>query len=163
MSLDLLQAGGSDEAVRLLTERRIRLMRRYGESLSCFDLLRGLVLPRVAEALLKRAGIGEDAACDEKMAERLASLLADCRLTVAGIGDPEVCQVQRGGFSVGQFDPQTMQANDFPGLYVTGEALDVDGPCGGYNLHWAWGSGLLAGRACAEHLASRMSADESCL
>ena len=161
LSLDLLQTGGGDEAVRYLTERRIRLARRYGESLSCLDLLRGLVLPRVAEALLKRAGIGEDAVCDEKMAQKLAALLTDCRLTVSGIGDPEVCQVQRGGFAVGQFNPQTMQANDLPGLYVTGEALDVDGPCGGYNLHWAWGSGLLAGRACVEHLASRMSASES--
>ena len=53
-----------------------------------------------------------------------------------------------------QFDPSTMAAYGIAGLYATGEALDVDGPCGGYNLHWAWSSGLIAGRAVAEWLAN---------
>ena len=39
-----------------------------------------------------------------------------------------------------------------PGLYVVGEALDVDAPCGGYNLHWAWASGLLAGKSATARL-----------
>ena len=43
-----------------------------------------------------------------------------------------------------------MQARSVPGLYAVGEALDVDGPCGGYNLHWAWSSGLIAGRSAVE-------------
>ena len=38
------------------------------------------------------------------------------------------------------------------GLYLCGEALDVDAPCGGYNLHWAWSSGLLAGLSIARDL-----------
>ena len=45
-----------------------------------------------------------------------------------------------------------MEALEVPGLYVVGEALDVDAPCGGYNLHWAWASGLLAGRSAAQKL-----------
>ena len=55
----------------------------------------------------------------------------------------------RGGYAVKQFDPHTMECIAHPGLYVCGEALDVDGRCGGYNLHWAWTSGMLAGRAAA--------------
>jgi hypothetical protein len=35
-------------------------------------------------------------------------------------------------------------------MFVVGELLDVDAPCGGYNLHWAWASGLLAGAAAAQ-------------
>ena len=40
-----------------------------------------------------------------------------------------------------------MESRLVPGLFITGELLDVTGRLGGYNLHWAWASGLLAGRA----------------
>jgi predicted flavoprotein YhiN len=39
-----------------------------------------------------------------------------------------------------------------PGLYLAGEILDVDGPCGGYNLSWAFASGLVAGRSAVRSL-----------
>ena len=45
------------------------------------------------------------------------------------------------------FDPATLESNLYPGLYAVGEALDVDGACGGFNLHWAFTSGLAAGRS----------------
>ena len=48
-----------------------------------------------------------------------------------------------------------MEARILPGLHVVGEALDVDAPCGGYNLHWAWASGLLAGAAAAAFASAR--------
>ena len=53
----------------------------------------------------------------------------------------------RGGADVREFDPQTLESKFVPGLYACGECLDVDGPCGGYNLHWAWASGIVAGKA----------------
>ncbi|MEG0683202.1 MAG: NAD(P)/FAD-dependent oxidoreductase, partial [Raoultibacter sp.] len=59
------------------------------------------------------------------------------------------CQVQRGGFAPESFNAHTLESKTNPGLFVVGEALDIDGPCGGYNLHWAWTSGILAGRAAA--------------
>ena len=46
----------------------------------------------------------------------------------------------------------TLDARRVPGLYAAGEILDVDGPCGGYNLQWAWASALLAARAMHERL-----------
>ncbi|RNM38014.1 NAD(P)/FAD-dependent oxidoreductase, partial [Eggerthella sinensis] len=61
--------------------------------------------------------------------------------------------VHRGGCDVAAFDPRTCEARALPGLHVVGEALDVDAPCGGFNLHWAWASGLAAGRAAAERVA----------
>ena len=62
------------------------------------------------------------------------------------------CQVRRGGADVAAFDPRTLEARAVPGLHVVGEALDVDAPCGGYNLHWAWASGMLAGRGAVARL-----------
>ena len=43
-----------------------------------------------------------------------------------------------------ELTPYTMQAKQIEGLYVTGELADMDGTCGGYNLHWAWMSGMAA-------------------
>ena len=55
----------------------------------------------------------------------------------------------RGGADVSEFDSETMESRRVPGLYAVGEALDIDGACGGYNLHWAFASGLRAGRSAA--------------
>ena len=48
-------------------------------------------------------------------------------------------------FRTDEFDPTTMESKLVPGLYACGEVLDVDGDCGGYNLQWAWSSGMVAG------------------
>ena len=151
LSLNFLDIGDLQHARDYLRFRRDKLVARFGVSLTCADLLRGLVLPRVSEALLKSVGIDEGRTCDADTCDELADLLWSYPLEVAGIGDEDVCQVRRGGFSVDGFDSATMQSKEISGLYVVGEALDVDGPCGGYNLHWAWTSGLLAGAsACRE-------------
>ena len=70
-------------------------------------------------------------------------------LAVDGTKSFDVCQVCAGGVDATQISPKTMECNCIPGLYVTGELLDVDGPCGGYNLQWAWASGYVAGRSAA--------------
>ena len=45
-----------------------------------------------------------------------------------------------------------MESEYCPRLFMTGEMLDTDGICGGYNLQWAWTSGAIVGRAAAERL-----------
>lgn len=79
----------------------------------------------------------------------IAKAIKSFELKVKGIGDIKQCQVQRGGFCSGSVNAKTMEASAVSGLYLCGEALDVDAPCGGYNLHWAWSSGLLAGASVA--------------
>ena len=54
--------------------------------------------------------------------------------------------VTRGGVSLKKVDPETLGSRLLPGLYFAGEVLDLDGPCGGYNLQWAFSSGALAGK-----------------
>ena len=53
--------------------------------------------------------------------------------------------VTSGGVKVSEIDPKSMESKLVSGLYATGEVLDIDGDCGGYNLQWAWSSGYLAG------------------
>lgn len=118
-------------------------------AVDCEGFLRGMVLPRVADVLLGRMGMNADGVVDCGCAARLVCALKDFRFQVEGPGDVEHAQVRRGGLRVEGFRPQTLESIAQPGLHVVGEALDVDGPCGGYNLHWAFATGLMAGRACA--------------
>ena len=89
---------------------------------------------------------------DEAMIEALAKAIKSFELEVKGVGDAGQCQVQRGGFCVDSVNAKTMETPAVSGLYLCGEALDVDAPCGGYNLHWAWSSGLLAGLSIARDM-----------
>ena len=54
-------------------------------------------------------------------------------------------QVTSGGIKTDEINPETMQSKKCRGLYFAGEIIDVDGGCGGFNLQWAWASGMLAG------------------
>jgi len=52
-----------------------------------------------------------------------------------------------GGISTKEIDPKSLESKIVKGLFFCGEVLDIDGECGGYNLHWAWSSGARAGRS----------------
>jgi len=142
------------EVEAYLAKRLETLRQHFGGQLTYDDMLRGLLLPRVYEALLKRQGVSLSAPFGRDDVPALGSLLTKFGLKVIGIGDSDQCQVRRGGLDVSDFDPQTMAAHSIPGFYAAGEALDVDGPCGGYNLHWAWASGLRAGACAVDWLAA---------
>lgn len=141
-----------EEVERFLRNRRATLAALFGENLTYEAMLRGLLLPRVSETLLKRDGLRPSDPFRDADVPALACLLTMCPFELEGIADPAQCQVHRGGFDVAGFDPHTMGAKAVPGLFAVGEALDVDGPCGGYNLHWAWSSGLIAGKSAADWL-----------
>ena len=154
LAIDFLSEVDADDA-RAYCARRLDLLAHgtlAGEQTrpNCDDFLRGLVVPPVARVLLKYCGLAGDAPCTPQAIDALALALKAFPLTVRGIGDVDNCQVHRGGYAVDRFDPTTMESLEIPQLHVVGEALEVDGPCGGYNLHWAWASGMLAGMNCAK-------------
>ena len=55
-----------------------------------------------------------------------------------------------GGVKTTEINPDTLESLLEEGLYITGELLDVDGICGGYNLQWAWATGYIAGENAAK-------------
>lgn len=123
LSLDLLPS---------LDEARARRLAKH--------TLDGLLDPVVSEVLTAQTSGNEEA----------VSLAKHFELTVTGIAQPEKAQVTRGGLVTNCFDAVSLAALPMPWLHVCGEALDVDGPCGGYNLAWAWKSGMVAGAAAAK-------------
>lgn len=74
-------------------------------------------------------------------------------ITVTGTLDFNFAQVTKGGINTDEVDPKTMQSKLTSGAYIVGEALDVDGDCGGYNLHWAYASAAVA----CEDICKRLS------
>ena len=135
LALDLLLETDR-AALREKLEARRSLGRAGAEGLT------GVFHRRINEALVRAAG-GTDPGA-------LAEAMKDYRLRILGPGDIHNAQVTRGGAAVDAFDPLTLESRLVPGLYCVGEALDIDGRCGGYNLHWAFASGLAAGRSAAE-------------
>ncbi len=82
--------------------------------------------------------------------------LAQCAQMMAAMAFPvtdlrgfDHAQVAAGGVNTDDVDARTMQSRLVPGLYLTGELLNVDGDCGGHNLLFAWATGMLAGQNAA--------------
>lgn len=72
-------------------------------------------------------------------------------LTAIGTKGFKDAQVTRGGVGSDELKPGTLETIKIPNLYITGELLNVDGTCGGYNLHFAWGSGIKAAKEIANN------------
>ena len=118
-------------------------------------ILDGLLDPAIAAVLERLARERwhvawperEEASSDSDALMRLAKALP---LVVTGPADPAQAQVTCGGLRNDQFDTATLSSHEHPWLFACGEALDVDADCGGFNLSWAWKSGMVAGAAAAE-------------
>lgn len=145
LSIDFLPHMAAQDSLPYLRQRADALQPRTWMELTC-----GILLPLVAHAVLRAAKLRDDDAVRAESLPRLDAALRAFSLTVRGIGDARLCQVHRGGVDCACMDASTMQATGQPGLHVTGEAVDMDAPCGGYNLHWAWVSGIIAGAHAAE-------------
>jgi predicted Rossmann fold flavoprotein len=89
----------------------------------------------------KLEGIARDA---------LIKLLAWTPLTVIGHEGFKMAMITRGGISLKEISPDTMESKILSGLYFCGEVMDLDGPCGGYNLQWSFCSGYVAGHLGAK-------------
>lgn len=137
----------SMEELTALFEQRIELIGMRKPK----DFLTGFVVSRLAAVLLQNAGLDKASQITKADAKKLAKACKEFSLTCQGIADERTCQVRRGGVQPSAVNSTTLQINEYPGLFVLGEVLDVDGPCGGYNLHWAWTTGLLAGCALAHN------------
>ena len=115
------------------------------------NLLSGILPKQIGVEILKRTEIFEGNAVisasdfSENMIELLADEIRDFALRITGTRGFANAQVTSGGVDVKEIDPLTMQSKLIPGLYFSGEIIDVDGDCGGFNLQWAFASGLLVG------------------
>lgn len=144
LHLDLLPGYREED---LLSALCIRISRF--PTLTAEDLLTGILHNRLGRMLVRACGIGLTTPLTSLNWKQLNDVVALCHeltLNVTGNMGMEGAQVTAGGVVTMEFDPETLQSRIVPGLYAAGELLDVDGDCGGFNLQWAWSSGMLAGQ-----------------
>ena len=112
-------------------------------------LLRGICTEKIGYAVCKQAGFSMHGEKNNSISlmqiENLVDTLTGYKLTIIEPEDFERAQVMAGGADCKFFSPENLQSVLIPGLQVTGELLNVDGDCGGYNLMFAFLSGLRAG------------------
>lgn len=116
-------------------------------------LLTGVVREPVARLLLRTGGIEADTPVDRLGVQELANLaglIKEYPFTVTGTKSFKDAQVTRGGVPAGELVDGALESRSVPGLWFSGELLNADGACGGYNLHFAWGSGILAAKEIAQ-------------
>jgi len=145
MLLDLMPEFSLEETEKILLSRGADFRDR-----PLSELLSGMLNKRVGQTVLKLAGYSPE---NRKAALiRAAGLIKALPVKVTGVTGMRSAQVCAGGIETADFNPMTMESRLVKGFYVTGEALNVDGDCGGFNLQWAWTSGYLAGKAVAEDI-----------
>ena len=144
--LDFLKGIFPDEAAAF-TE--IKRKQKIYSDFSLLTLLNGILNDHISYAVCKQAGIalrGEKASelSDENLRNIIRAASA-YRINITGTKGFEYAQVTAGGADCCEFEASTMESKLVPGLFATGETLNVDGDCGGYNLMFAFISGLIAG------------------
>ena len=114
------------------------------------NLLSGFMPKKIGEAVMKDCGIKKDSPMKflrEKDIYSLSERVKAWEFQINGTKDFSDAQVVSGGADCKEFYSNTLMSKKHKGLYCCGELLDVDGPCGGYNLQWAWSSGRLCGES----------------
>lgn len=139
--IEFLPMFSSDELFKILCEK-------VNYNVSCDKLLISLLPTRLASVILKNAGLRGEQIANKKIASALVNAIKNFTLKIEGTSGFESSQVTAGGINTAEVDVKTMQSKLVSGLYIIGEALNVDGDCGGYNLQWAFTSASI----CAEAL-----------
>jgi len=109
---------------------------------------------RFVNKLLTLAGIGRDltgAHLSKESRSALVELLTRCPFAVDRLAGIQEAMVTRGGVSLAEINPKTMESRLVPRLYFAGEVLDIDGDTGGYNLQAAFSTAALAARRIATY------------
>jgi len=132
----------------------LKLIKEFGECprINVSTVLAKLFAKRLALVLLEISQIAPDKKADQvtyKERGTLVNLLKCVRLTITKTRSLNEAMVTRGGVSLKEIDPRTMQSRLIPGLYFAGEIMDVAADTGGFNLQAAFSTGYLAGESAA--------------
>ena len=104
---------------------------------------------------MKECGIAPNGRVNElsdKEIEKLASIIKCWKIRIKNSRSFDYAQVTAGGAECSQFNSETLESKIVSNVFCCGEALNIDGDCGGYNLQWAWSSGRLAGQTIGERI-----------
>ncbi|MCX7944003.1 MAG: NAD(P)/FAD-dependent oxidoreductase [Deltaproteobacteria bacterium] len=116
------------------------------------NLINRFIPDRLAIRILSESGIPPERVLAELKRDeriRLVENLTNMRINISGSRGFKTAHITTGGVSCDEIRSSTMESKIVKGLYFAGEILDVDGLEGGYNLHWAFATGFIAGKSAA--------------
>ncbi len=131
--IDFLPDKTLKELIELL---EFRARKRY---IGKEDIFTGIINKKTGQAIIKNSS--------DVSIEALARSVKAFKLKIVGTLGFDYAQVTKGGIDTKDVNPRTMESKLQKGLYLVGEVVNVDGDCGGYNLQWAFSSGIVAARA----------------
>ena len=145
VSLDLFENLSATALADIINDRKALLKERSLE-----EFFTGFLNKRLGQVILKYCGYTLSDSPAILDAKKVAFALKDFRFKVLSHTGFNDSQVTAGGLLTEQFDKQTFISKKHKGLFAVGEILDIDGDCGGFNLRFAFMSGILAGKNAAE-------------
>ncbi len=148
LSVDLMPDMEDSEIKKHL----VSLSENDRSDMSIEELMSGVINKKIASYIFKKTGVNPNTQVSEipdKKTDIIIRLLKDMRFNISTTYGFDQAQVTCGGVDFSEVGDD-LQCIRIPGLYLTGELLDIDGRCGGYNLQWAWTSGYIAGHHAAE-------------
>lgn len=147
VNIDFMPKYSKRELLSFLTERRSYDLQKTAE-----EFLIGMLNRKLIPVLLRAAAIRPEKTLKEITVEDLERFAKKCKafeIEIIGTNSFEQAQICAGGIRTAEIYQKTLESRIVHGLYLTGELLDVDGICGGYNLQWAWATGAIAGMEAA--------------
>ena len=87
---------------------------------------------------------------DDDICQKLVRHIKSLRYHITGYKGNDYAQVCQGGVNVSELNDNLESVNN-PGIFFAGELVDIDGKCGGYNLQWAWSSGVVAAKSVFDY------------
>ena len=136
----------------VLTEEQLdkRLLREFkaNHNKQFKNAIDSLLPAKLRPVIIELSGIEEEKKVHEITKEErlnLLRLIKDFHMTLTGLRGYNEAIITKGGISVKEIDPGTMESKLIKNLYFAGEVLDLDAVTGGYNLQIAWSTGYLAG------------------
>ena len=148
LSVDFMPDYKEEDLYTYLLSRKVLFSKRR-----CDEFLIGILHKPLTIFLLEKCGVKASAevnCLNEASIKKLAHILKSAEFSVLSTMGWSNAQTTCGGALLQEFYPETLESKIQKNLYCTGEALDSVGDCGGYNLHWAWLTGMLAGKAAAK-------------
>ena len=147
--LGLNQGKKEEIIINFLPFKENNIKELFKTNNSVKNQLEAILNNKLVNVILRKTNINEKLSFNElkdNEQELLINNLTNFKVEVIGYNSFDNSQVASGGLSLTEINPNTMESTLVNGLYIVGELLDVDGDCGGYNLGFAWMSGMKAGK-----------------
>lgn len=130
--IDFAPEDSLDDLLNIVFNRYNKLIKT--SKVSAKYLFAGMLLPKIVEVLCDFSHIDGNEISKQEV-KILCKALKNFTVDAVDVFDNQQCQITRGGIKTDCINSKTMQYKKLKNIYFAGEAVDVDGPCGGYNLH----------------------------